>query len=436
MPIGWTVVIIFGPLFILLGSGIYIAIGLGAVGIFSLELLVDLPGIIGAVIYNTAHSYVLAAVPLFLLMGELVYGSGLSQRLYSGVSKWTGVVPGGLLHSNIVSCSLFAAVSGSSVATAATVGSVAYPEQSARGYSRGLITGSLAAGGTLGILIPPSITMIIYGSFVSASVGKLFMGGVIPGIILSLMFMLYIGTISLLNPRLVEPRQVLTTRYFVNAITAFRDIWPILLIMVTIFGGIYGGVFTPTEAAAVACVESILLAAVHSKLNFAILKKASLSALKTSAMVSFIIIGAQILAMALSMLKIPAQLTQIIAGWELNRLMVWFFVVIMYLILGCLMDGISMMLLTLPVTFPLLINALGFDPIWFGVLLVLLVECGLITPPVGINVYVIHGISGGTNIMEVFKGVIPFFICMIILLVILTFIPELVLWLPGLMLGR
>lgn len=433
MPISWTVGIFVGLLLILLGSGLYIAVGLAAVGILGFEFLLHTPAIIGNIIYGAVWSYVLAAIPFFVFMGEIVLQSGVSQSLYSGVSKWTRILPGGLLHCNIVSCSMFAAISGSSVATAATLGSVAYPEERRRGYSSGLITGSLAAGGTLGILIPPSITLIVYGAFVGASVGQLFIGGVIPGIILALTFMIYIGIKSVINPDLVEPRQRISPRYFLDAIVAFKEVWPILLIMLTIFLGIYGGIFTPTEAAAVSAAEALVLCSVFRKFNFTLLKKASLNALRTTSMVLFIIVGARIAGGALALLKVPARLCEVVVGMSIDPLLVWLVVVVVYLILGCLMEGLSMMVLTLPVTYPLLITTLGFDPIWFGVLLVVLVECGLITPPVGINVYVIHGISGGTDIMEVFKGIIPFFICMLLVLALLTFIPELVLILPGLM---
>jgi len=435
MPVSLTIGLFIGLLLLLLGSGIYIGAGLATVGIFGFEALVKLPGIIGTIIYNSIASYVLFAVPLFLFMGWIVGYSGLSQRLYRGVSKWTSIIPGGLLHTNIMSCAIFAAISGSSVATAGTMGAVAYPEQEARGYNRGLVTGSLAAGGTLGILIPPSVTMIIYGAFVGASVGRLFIGGVMPGVILAGLFMTYIGIRSVLNPSLAEPRQRMTWRYFPDAIMAFKDVWPMLIIMVTILGGIYAGIMTPTEAAAVSCVEALIIAGILGKLNFTLVKKSALGALGTTGMVMFIIIGAKIMGQSLSMLKVPAQLCAMLAAADVSPLIVWLGVILLYLVMGCFMDGISMMLLTLPITYPLLITTFGFDPIWFGILVTILVECALITPPVGINVYVIHGITGGTNIGEVFKGVTPFLICMLLIIALLTYVPDLVTWLPNQMLG-
>lgn len=435
MPLILTIGMFGGLVLLFLGSGMYIGAALAGGGIIGFELLVKMPTmIIGITIYNVVASYTMAAMLLFLFMGWLVFYSGISENLYSGASKWTSIIPGGLLHANIVSCALFAAISGSSVATAGTLGAVAYPAQKARGYSRGIVTGSLAAGGTLGILIPPSITMIVYGTFVGASIGRLFMGGVFPGIILALAFMVYIGIRITLNPALAEPRQRITRHYFLDAILAFKEVWSVVVIMVTILGGIYTGIMTPTEAAGISCFEAVILAAVFRKLNFTLLKNAALHALETTAMIMFIMIGAKVLGQALSMLKIPAQLCEMIAATEVSPLIIWLSVAILYLIMGCFIDGISILLLTLPVTFPLL-TSVGFDPIWFGVVATLLNECALVTPPVGDNVYIIHAVTGGTDIAEVFKGIMPFLICMLLVLSLLTFVPDIVLWLPNQMLG-
>lgn len=436
MPVGITSGILLALLFFLLSSGLYVGVALAGVGVFGLEFLADAGGIIGGIIYNSIHSYTLAAVPLFLFMGEIVLRSGLSGRLYRGVSKWTRVIPGGLTHSNIVSCSFFAAISGSSVATAATIGTVAYPEQTERGYHPVMVTGSLAAGGTLGILIPPSITMIIYGAYVGESVGRLFAGGIIPGIILAFMFMIYIFFAFLRNPSLGPSREsVRPWRYFIDSIVALKDIWPTLLLIVLIMGSIYGGVMTPTEAAAMSCFLALLLAATVGKLNLAIVKESALGALQTTAMAMFVFMGARILGQSVSMLKIPAQLSQMVAGWEISPMWIWLMVIIMYLILGCFMDGISMMLLSLPITYPLMITTLGFNSVWFGVMVTILVECALVTPPVGMNLYVIHGIAKGISIGTIIRGIIPFFILMLVALALYTFVPNLVLFLPARMIG-
>ena len=435
MPLGITVAMLFIALFILLGSGLYVAFGLAGVGILGLELLADAGGIIGATMYNALSSYPLSAIPLFMFMGQIVLYGGLSDRLYQGVSRWTRIIPGGLTHSNILSCSIFAAVSGSSLATAATIGTVAYPEQTKRGYNPSLVTGSLAAGGTLGILIPPSINMIVFGAFVGVSIGKLFIGGIIPGIGLASLFMVYIFFASVMNPSLGPSPERFSRRYFLEALIAFKDIWPMLLIILTIMGGIYGGIMTPTEAAGISALIALVLTAAYRKLNLNIVKKSAVSALRTTAMVLILVMAAQVLGAAVSMLKIPAQLCDMVTEAGLGRYVVWFSVVLIVIILGCFMDGLSIMLFTLPVLFPLLVTTLGFHPLVVGIFMVLQAECALITPPVGLNLYIIHGIAKGTDIGVIIKGIVPFFILMVVMIVLITYFPQLVLFLPDRMIG-
>jgi tripartite ATP-independent transporter DctM subunit len=369
-------------------------------------------------------------------MGQVVLHGGLSDRLYQGVSQWTRIIPGGLTHSNILSCSLFAAVSGSSLATAATIGTVAYPAQTEKGYNASLVTGSLAAGGTLGILIPPSINMIVYGAFVGVSVGKLFIGGVIPGFGLAALFMTYIFFVSVMNPSLGPPPDKIHRRYFLEALIALKDIWPMLLIILTIMGGIYGGIMTPTEAAGISALIALAITAAYRRLNLNMLKKAAIAALRTTAMVLILVMAAQVLGAAVSMLKIPAQLCAMVVEAELNRYVVWFIVVFIVIVLGCFMDGLSIMLFTLPVLFPLLVTTLGFHPLVVGIFMVIQAECALVTPPVGINLYIIHGIAKGTDMMTVIKGAIPFFLLMLVMIVLITYFTEMVLFLPGMMIGR
>ena len=437
MSLGLSTGIIIAFLFILLGSGLYIGLGLAAVGIFGFELLSNLGQTAGAVLFNSLYSFPLSAIPMFLFMGQIVLRSGLSSRLYRGVAQWTRVIPGGLLHSNIASCSIFAAVSGSSPATAATIGTVAIPEQEKRGYSITMMTGSLAAGGTLGILIPPSINMIVYGAFVGASVGRLFAGGVIPGIILALMFMAWIAFATVRNKSLAPPpERVKPLRYFRDAILAFKDVWPMITIIVLIMGSIYGGVMTPTEAAAASAFLALILAAVFRKLNYAMVRDSALNTLKVSAMVFFLFIGANLLGNGLSMLRIPSRIFEMISGLGLSSMQVWLGVVILYIIMGCLMDTLAMMLITLPVTYPLMVSLMGFNPIWFGVQLVILCEIGMVTPPVGINLFVIHGIAPQAKMRQIIVGILPFFVCMLLGLALFTFVPDLILFLPNSMLGR
>ena len=436
MPLGITVAMLFIALFILLGSGLYVAFALAGVGILGLELLAHAGGIIGATMYNALSSYPLSAIPLFMFMGQIVLNGGLSDRLYQGVSQWTRIISGGLTHSNILSCSIFAAVSGSSLATAATIGTVAYPEQTKRGYNPSLVTGSLAAGGTLGILIPPSINMIVFGAFVGVSIGKLFIGGVIPGIGLAALFMAYIFFASVMNPSLGPSPERFRWRYFLEALIAFKDIWPMLLIILTIIGGIYGGIMTPTEAAGISALIALVLTAAYRRLNLNILKKSAVSALRTTAMVLILVMAAQVLGAAVSMLKIPAQLCDMVTEAGLSRYVVWFSVVLIVIILGCFMDGLSIMLFTLPVLFPLLVTTLGFHPLVVGIFMVLQAECALITPPVGLNLYIIHGIAKGTDIGVIIRGIVPFFILMLVMIVLITYFPQLVLFLPDRMIGR
>lgn len=429
----WLLIIIFlGMILVIIGSGTYVSISLACVGIIGLECLVGSPGMIGNVIFNAIWSYALFAVPLFVFMGEVILLSGISQTMYQGISKLTRIMPGGLLHSNIVTCSIFAAISGSSVATSATIGAVAYPEQKARGYSHRLITGSIATGGTLGVLIPPSIIMIIYGSITSVSVGRLFIGGIVPGILLSIMFMAYIFIITAIRHELGEAyEKVAVGAYFKDGIRVIKDMWPVLLILGSIFIGIYGGYMTPTESGAIAAFEALVIAAIFRKLNFNLLKKALLATLSTTSFVMFIIVGANILGVAVSMLKIPAQLCEKLALWDIDPIIIWFAIIGLYLIMGCFMESISLLLLTLPIIFPIAIDIIRMDPVVLGVMLVLLIECAMITPPLGMNVYVVHGVTGEENIMEVFKGCIPFVIIILIMIIILTFLPSLVLYLPN-----
>lgn len=430
------IIVVVTLVFILIGSGLYTGLALAGVGIIGLEFLRNLGGVIGAVLYNSTNNFILAAVPMFLLLGQIVLQSGLSSRLYRGVARWTRIIPGSLLHSNIVACAIFAAVSGSSPATAATIGTVAYSEQRERGYSPQIITGSLAAGGTLGILIPPSINMIVYGAFVGASVGRLFAGGIIPGIILAVMFMIYIGCAAARNKSLAPPRERLTGQYFVDAIVAWKDVFPMFFIIVAIMGSIYGGVMTATEAAAASVFLAIILGMMFGKLNLVTIKDSAVQALRITSMALLLFIGASILGSALGLLRIPAYLAKMVLAVGLGPMWIWFAVVILYLILGCFMDTLAMLLITLPVTYPIMVDLYGFNPIWFGVQLVILCEIGMITPPVGINLFVIQGIAKDVDIGTIIRGVLPFLVCLLIGLVLLTFFPDLVLFLPAHMIGK
>jgi tripartite ATP-independent transporter DctM subunit len=433
MPLSWLIIRLLVPLFILLAGGVYIAVSLAAAGILGLEFLVGVPQLIGNLMFKNLNSYTLLAIPLYIFMGEVMLHSGISRGLFSGASKLTKVVPGSLLHTNILSCSFFAAVSGSSLATAGTIGKIAYSEERDRGYKKSMIGSTIAAGGCLGILIPPSIDMIIYCVMVRASVGRMFAAGLIPGILLALTFSVYIGLRAAFDSTVAEPREKFSLAYFKGIPAAVGEMWPLFLIMGIVFGGIYGGIFTPTEAAAVASLVALGVAALYRELNFALLKNAAMAALETSAMILFIMIGAQIFAIALSMLKVPAHLCEMVASLPVNPLIIWFFGIIpLYLVLGCFLDCVSMIVLTVPIIYPIVVGTFGFDPIMFGIVLVILIECSLLTPPVGMNVFVVHNVTGGGNIMELFKASMPFVICLLLMITLLTFFPQICLFLPDL----
>ena len=351
--------------------------------------------------------------------------------IYTSVSQFVAWAPGGLLHSNIAGCALFASVSGSSPATAATIGTVAIPEMKKRGYDVNLTLGTIAAGGTLGILIPPSINMIVYGMLAQSSVGQLFAGGVLPGILLSGLFMAYIAIHVMLYPTLA-PKE--TVRFSVKSSTlALVNLWPLFVLGVIIFGGIFGGIMTPTEAAAVASATAILISMILRKFNMRMLITSLSKAAETTCMVLFIIIGASILSSALARGGVPQFVIQWAADSGFSRWTLLSFVYLLYIFLGCFIDPISMLVLTASTVIPL-IAALGFDLVWFGVSYVVLAEMGMITPPMGINLFVIQGISK-TPISRVTAGSFPFFIMMCVGLALMTIFPSIVLFLPQLLFG-
>jgi len=434
VPTTLVIVLIFASLLALLASGMWVGLAIGAVGLVMLTFLVKTPEMVGTIMYNTLSSYVLAAVPFFIFVGEIILESGLSDRLFAGASKWTKVVPGGLIQANIIACALLSAVSGSSVSTAAAVGTVAYPEEVKRGYNANLVTGSLVAGGTLGPMIPPSISMILYGGFVRVSVAKLFMGTLIPGMIMAAMFMLYIFMRHMLNPQLGPKRDALTLGYFRDSLTAWRDIWPFLPLVGIIFGGIYGGFMTPTEAAAVSAFVVIALVLALRAVSFAVLKRAAFSALKITAMVYLIVVSAKIMSYSLSMLGITHELLTAVSTSNLSPLAIWGLLALFYLLMGCFIDAVSMLFLTLPLVYPLM-TSLGFDPIWFGVIQGITLEAGLLTPPVGMNLYVVQSFTK-QPFDNVVRGSFPFFLLMLANIALLTFVPQLATWLPATIMGR
>ncbi len=410
------------------GTWVFCAMGLaGALGIFLHGA--DLGSALSRQMWGSTNSFILTAIPLFVFMGELMLRSGMSNSLYKGVTTWVGRFPGGLLHTNVVSCALFAAISGSSVATAATMGTVAIPDQQARGYDRNLILGSLAASGTLGILIPPSITMIIYGAWMQCSIARLFAGGVIPGIIISTLFMLYIGIKCYRNPRLASKAEA----SWKDRLLSIKDVWPGLLLILFIMLAIFSGLMTPTETAAVAATGAVLLTIILRKFSLRLLYDCALNTIYTTTMIMIIYMAAKILIMSLMYLGLVTTIPKYIASLDLSPVVVLLIIYLLYLVLGCLMDGISLLMVTLPFVAPLLLS-LGIDVIWFGIVATVLIEIGLVTPPVGINLYVIMSV-GKCSLQEVTRGVLPFFLILLFAVALLTVFPQVATWLPNTIFG-
>ena len=430
-----TFLLVVGLLLVLLLSGLWIAFGLGLAGIIVLLLHGGPPALapLGYVSWNTVESFVLTSVPLFILMGELILRAGLSENFYRSMGLWFHGLKGGLLQSNIVACAIFAAVSGSSVATAAAIGTVAIPEMTRRGYEPKILFGSLAAGGTLGILIPPSIPMIIYGAMVEQSVERLFIAGVLPGIVMSLIFMAYIWVRVAVTPSLVPPAEARPT--WVERFSSLAGVAPMFLLILLVLGSIWLGYATPTEAAAVGASAAMVLALASRRLSWRVFAGSVTSTIRTTCMVLFIIVGAQILTYALVKTGASRALTAWVVDLGLSKWILFAIVTVLYIFLGCIIDGVSMMVLTLPILYPIIIAA-GFDPIWFGIALVILIELGNVTPPVGLNMFVIHGISGGRPIGEVIWGSLPFGILMLAVLALIGIFPGLVSWLPSTLVRR
>lgn len=414
------------------GVGIGSAMGLvGLIGITWLSGMRLWPTI-GDIVWNTANSFTLVAVPLFVLMGEIILRSGVSKRFYAGLSRLLLGARGGLAQSNIVGCAVFAAISGSSTATALTIGTVALPEMRKRGYSDDLTLGTLAGGGCLGILIPPSIPMVIYASVVQESVVDLFMAGVVPGILLTLLFMAHVRARVAFRPDLVPA--VETGRDGRGIGAALADCLPVALLILAILGGMYFGVVTPTEAAAFGCLIALAIALCYRELDAAGLKEALRNAVVTNAVVMFIIINAQILSYALTTSGIGRGVSQALVALELGPFVFFACLFVLYLVLGMFIDGISMMLLTVPLLYPTL-RTMGFDGVWFGVVLVVLIELGQLTPPMGLNLFAIQSISAGATLASIARSAAPYAVLISLLCFTLYAFPGLALWLPATMKG-
>lgn len=418
---GFSLFIIF-----LLVIGMPVAFTLSVAGILGIIQFVDVSFLsqVPVIAYKTLDSYVLTSVPLYILMSQIMLTGRVGSGLFELGSKWMGHLPGGLGIATIFACAIFAAISGSSVATAVTIGAMAIPEMLKRSYDRKLVVGSVAAGGTLGILIPPSIPMILYGTITDESVGKLFMSGVVPGALLTVLFICYIVFASWDKPR--EPR----SSHAEKMKSLRENIWGLFL-PVIIIGGIYTGIFTPTEAAAVGTVYALAITFfVYRSVTIQDMPAILRATIKTSCMIFSIMIGAMLFGYILTILQVPQALMRLVTEGDLNRWIVMLGINIMLLILGCVLETVSIILIILPMLYPI-IKALGFDPIWFNVVLLINMELALITPPVGMNLFVIKGISEDSSIQDIIAGAAPFAAIMVFEILLLCFVPEIATWLPS-----
>ena len=406
-----------------------------ASGVFYTAYLADalymgaLPSMIANITWSTMNDFILVSIPLFILLGELLSRSGVAELMYRSLSVWLRWLPGGLLHTNILASALFAATSGSTVATAATIGTIAQPTLAKLGYNERMVLGSIASGGTLGILIPPSINMIVYGALTSVSIGKLFVAGIIPGIALALTMSAIIVVVSLIwgdHHRDDGPLPPLVRR-----IKMLLDLAPVLLIFILIMGGIYTGLATPTEAAAIGIVAAIAIAAVNGTLSIRMLHESFLSSMRTTAMVMLVLTTAFLLNFSLSLSGLPQQVSEYIRDLHWSPTMTIWVLVLFYLLLGIFIEAMAMMVTTVGIVTPLVVS-LGFDPVWFGVFITVMMELSIISPPVGLNLYVVQNlrpVRGSIN--DVFIGVLPFVVAMLIFVALLIQFPAIALWLPG-----
>ncbi|MBW1861835.1 MAG: TRAP transporter large permease [Deltaproteobacteria bacterium] len=419
-------------LIVILFSGVHIGLAMGVIGFLGIAYLSGLAAglsVLKTVPFTTFSNYGLSVVPLFIFMGVVCFHAGISKDLYESVHKWLGHMRGGLAMATVGACAIFAAVSGSSLATAATMGTVALPEMKRYDYDDALATGSIAAGGSIGILIPPSVPLIIYGILANQSVGKLFIAGIIPGILEAVFYMITIFILCKLKPQIGPPGPRTS---FVEKLATLKTIWGVLILFLVVIGGIYLGVFSPTEAAGIGACGACIFAMIRKRLGWSNFTNSLLESVKTVAMIFMILLGAMILGYFLATTRLPFELAEIIGGLPIHRYAILIIVLVIFILLGCVMDSLAIIILTVPIFFPLIVK-LGFDPIWFGILMVRGAEIGLITPPVGMNVFIIKGIAKDVPMFTIFRGIVPFLIADLCHVALLVAIPQLSTFLPGLM---
>ena len=413
-------------------SGMQIGVVMAFLGFIGMVYIVGtVPGltILGTTTYSTASSYSLSVIPLFVLMGVFCFYSGLTKGLYDTAYRWIGHLPGGLALATTGAAAGFAAVSGSSIACTAIIGTVSLPEMKKYKYSASLATGCIAAGGGLGVLIPPSIILAIYGILTEQSIGKLFLAGFVPGILLTILFMLAIYVVCKRNPLTGPPAEVSSWR---QRIVSLKGTWGVLLLFLLVIGGLYAGVFTPTEAAGVGAFGSFVLAISLRQLSWKQFVDSLLETSKTTAMVFVMLIGANIFGYFLAVTRLPMVMSDYMGTLAVNRYVIMAGIIFIYLFLGCIISSLAIIMLTVPIFYPIIL-ALGFDPIWFGIIIVLMCEAGAITPPVGINVFVIHGIAKDVPMYTIFRGIVPFFAAQLVLVVLLVVVPQIATVIPSMM---
>ena len=423
--IGVTLIILIS----LLALSIPVAAALGMLGIILDNIYSFLPLrlALGEVAWATSNNFILVAIPLFILLGEILLRSGIAERMYSAATHWLSWLPGGLMHSNIGACTMFAAISGSSVATAATIGTVAVTQIEKRGYNERFFLGTIAAGGTLGILIPPSINLIVYGVLTETSIPQLYLAGFIPGLVLAGLFMLTVIIGCMLRPawggKKVESN-------WDARIKSLPDLVPPVIIFLIVIGTIYTGIATPTESAALGVIAALVLVAWRRRLNWVMLKATVEGTMRSTAMIMAILLAAYFLNFIFTAIGVTAKVNAMVTnlGWSPMQTMIA--IIAFYVVLGFFMETLSMMVATVPIITPVVVH-LGFDPVWFGVLIMLLVETAMITPPVGINLFVVQGVRGRGPVHDVMIGAAPFALTLIVMIALLTAFPQIALWLPG-----
>ena len=423
--------ILLGGLVALLAAGVWVAVALAATALAALLAFSNAPAglVLATTFWGHSHSWSLAALPLFILMGEVLLRSRLSRDMFTGLAPWLGGVPGRLLHVNVLGCAIFAAVSGSSAATAATIGRMSVPELDARGYPRDLVIGTLAGSATLGLLIPPSIILIVYGVATEQSIARLFVAGILPGLMLVVLFAAYVAARSWLDPDAIPaaPERV----PYRARLRASRSLIPVGLLIAGVIGAIYTGLASPTDAAALGVALAVVLAFATGGFSWRLLGEALLAATRTSAMIAFILLGAAFLSVAMGFTGIPRGLAAWIAGMGLSPYALLAVLTAFFIVLGCFLDGISVVVLTTSIVLPM-VEAVGIDPLWFGIYLVIVVEMSQITPPVGFNLFVIQGLTG-LDILTIARAAFPFFLLLLLGVAIITAMPAIVTALPNAM---